>query len=52
MTTYTAINLIKRPNGSVIDSSLFEVVEKQLRGVMVHHRVDGGNAKALSNSRP
>ena len=30
MTTFTAINLIKRPEGAHIDSSLFEVVEKQL----------------------
>jgi len=33
MTTYTAIHLIKRPNGSVIDSSLFEVVKKQLSSI-------------------
>jgi len=31
MTTFTAINLIKRPSGAKIDHSLFEVVEKQLQ---------------------
>jgi len=30
MTTFTAINLIKRPEGAMIDNSLFEVVEKPM----------------------
>jgi len=30
MTTFTAINLIKRPNGGPIDASLFDVIEKQI----------------------
>lgn len=30
MTTFTAINLIKRPTGGPIDASLFEVVEKTI----------------------
>ncbi|MDX2319557.1 MAG: NADP-dependent oxidoreductase [Moritella sp.] len=30
MTTYTAINLIKRPTGGPINAELFEVVQKQL----------------------
>lgn len=30
MTTYTAINLIKRPTGGPIDASLFEIVEKPI----------------------
>ncbi|WP_028867705.1 NADP-dependent oxidoreductase [Psychromonas arctica] len=30
MTTFTAINLIKRPQSGVIDSSIFDVVEKQI----------------------
>ena len=33
MTTYTAINLIKRPTGSHIDSSLFEIVEKKVPSI-------------------
>ena len=30
MTTYTAINLIKRPTGGPINSELFEVVQKEI----------------------
>lgn len=33
MTTFTAINLIKRPTGGPIDASLFEVVEKQMPSI-------------------
>jgi len=33
MTNFTAINLIKRPTGEHIDSSLFEVVEKQVPSI-------------------
>lgn len=33
MTTFTAINLVKRPQGGAIDSSLFDVVQKQIPSV-------------------
>jgi len=33
MTTFTAINLFKRPQGGAIDSSLFDVVQKQIPNV-------------------
>ena len=33
MTTFTAINLVKRPQGGAIDSSLFDVVQKQIPNV-------------------
>ena len=33
MTTFTAINLVKRPQGGAINSSLFDVVQKQIPSV-------------------
>lgn len=33
MTTYTAINLIKRPNGGAINAELFEIVQKKMPNI-------------------